>query len=161
MEAAGVGHLQKGSGAALADLDDDGDRDLYLVLGGRHLDDGFGDALFENPGFGARWLRLELAGERSNRFGVGARVRFRVREAEGERDVFDHVWPASSLGGSPSRREIGLGAAESIVELEVRWPGPLGQVQVFRDVQLDAHVRANESRSELERVERPPRPWGD
>jgi hypothetical protein len=160
-EAAGVGHLQKGSGAALADLDDDGDRDLYLVLGGRHLDDGFGDALFENPGFGARWLRLELAGERSNRFGLGARVRVRVRDAEGERDVYDHVWPASSLGGSPLRREIGLGQAQSIAELEVRWPGPEGKLQVFRDVPLDAHLRARESASELERLHRPARSWAE
>jgi hypothetical protein len=44
--------------------------------------------------------------------------------ATAERDIYDHVWPASSLGGSPSRREIGLGQAQAIAELEVRWPGP-------------------------------------
>jgi len=158
-ESAGIGHLQKGSGTALADLDDDGDRDLYLVLGGHHLDDGFGDVLFENPGFGAHWLRLELEGERSNRFGVGARVRVRLREKDGERDVYDHGWPASSLGGSPLRRELGLGQAESIAELEVCWPGPAGKVQRFTDVPLDAHLRVREASAELERVERPARPW--
>jgi hypothetical protein len=160
-EAAGVGHLQKGSGLALADLDDDGDRDLYLVLGGRHLDDGFGDVLFENPGFGAHWLRLELAGESSNRFGVGARVRVHVREGDGERDIYDHVWPASSLGGSPSRREIGLGQAQAIAELEVRWPGPKGKTQLFHDVPLDAHLRIREGSDDLEHVERPRRSWSE
>lgn len=160
-EAAGIGHLQKGSGTALADLDDDGDRDLYLVLGGRHLDDGFGDVLFENPGFDARWLRLELEGGPSNRFGLGARVRVRVKEEDAERDVYDHVWPASSLGGSPLRRELGLGQAESVVELEVRWPGPKGKVQRFVDVPLDAHLRVRESSEAFERIDRPPRPWDE
>ena len=48
-----TGHLQKGHGVSFADWDNDGDLDLFTVLGGGVPGDRGYSALFENPGNGA------------------------------------------------------------------------------------------------------------
>ncbi len=139
----GFGHLQKGHGVAFADLDDDGDQDIYHQLGGFYLGDRFHNALFENPGHGNHFLHLRLRGVRSNCTGVGARVALTVRDAQGVREIHRAVGSVSSFGGSPLRLEIGLGAAQRIERLTVRWPGGKGE-DVFTDVPLDAYLEIRE-----------------
>jgi hypothetical protein len=78
--ASGTGHLQKGHGVAIGDIDSDGDQDLFVEIGGVLKDDAFASALFLNPGSGRRWLTVELDGRESDRFGVGARVRCTIVE---------------------------------------------------------------------------------
>ena len=58
----GFGHLQKGHGVAVGDLDNDGDQDIYAVIGGAYTGDIFQNVLFENPGHGHRWITLLLEG---------------------------------------------------------------------------------------------------
>jgi len=144
----GFGHLQKGHGVAFADLDDDGDQDIYHQLGGFYLGDRFHNALFENPGHGHRFLHLKLVGVRSNRTGVGARVRLVVREGGSTREIHRAAGSVSSFGGSPLRLEIGLGAAEAIERLEVRWPAGAGE-DVHTDVPLDTYVELTQGASAL------------
>ncbi|MCY3761624.1 MAG: VCBS repeat-containing protein, partial [Gemmatimonadetes bacterium] len=72
--AGGFGHLQKGHGVAFADLDYDGDQDVYMQLGGAYPGDMYGNALFENPGFDNNWIRVRLRGVQSNRAGMGAGI---------------------------------------------------------------------------------------
>ncbi|REK04565.1 MAG: CRTAC1 family protein [Acidobacteria bacterium] len=145
----GFAHLQKGHGVAFADFDDDGDQDVYAVLGGAYSGDTARNALFENPGGESSWLRLRLVGMRSNRSAIGARVSVRWREggADGaasvERLLSRVVGPGLSFGSSPLRVEIGLGRAASVGELVVDWPSPMDDRsgerlrQRFRDVQVD------------------------
>ena len=47
----GFGHIQKGHATAFADLDRDGDEDVYMILGGAYEGDQFTSVLFENPGW--------------------------------------------------------------------------------------------------------------
>ena len=147
--AAGFGHLQKGHAVAFADIDGDGDLDVFEQMGGAFPGDGFGDALFENPGFGNRWLGLRLVGTRSNRSAIGARIRVDVADAGGkERSIHRRVNAGGSFGGNPLRQTIGLGRPESVARIEVYWPAT-DLVQTFEAVEMDRRYRVVEGEDEL------------
>jgi hypothetical protein len=146
--AAGVGHVQKGHGIAFADLDADGDVDLFAQMGGAFPGDAFGNVLFQNPGFGNRWVEVSLVGERSNRYGLGARLRFDVRTGEAVRTIWRWMDTGASFGSNPLRLHVGLGPAERLERLEVYWPTS-DTTQVFTDVPLDTAVVVREGSDEL------------
>jgi hypothetical protein len=147
--AGGFGHLQKGHGITFADLDGDGDQDVFEQMGGAYPGDAFGDLLFENPGFGNHWLKLRLVGTRSNRAGVGARVRAEISEQGRKRSVHRTVGQHGSFGNSPFEQHLGLGQATKVDLLEVYWP-LTDEKQVFRDVPVDRSVRVTEGSNELD-----------
>ena len=120
--AGGFGQLQKGHGIVFGDLDNDGDQDIYSVVGGAIVTDNYHNQLFANPGHGHHWLKLELSGTKTNRAGVGARVKVTVRTPAGEREIHRTVGTGGSFGSAPFRLEIGLGEATEIVRAEVLWP---------------------------------------
>jgi len=150
--AGGFGHAQKGHGIVFADLDHDGDQDVFEQMGGQFPGDGFGNALFLNPGFGQHWLKVELQGVESNRAGIGARIRVDIVERGVPRTIYKHVNSGGSFGGNPMRQEIGLGAAERIERLEVYWPTS-DTTQQFDDLMVDGLVRIVEGATDYERVE--------
>ena len=84
----------------------------------------------------------------SNRGGIGARVRVTVREAGKLREIHRALGSLSSFGGSPLRLEIGLGGAEAIEGLSVRWPDGTGE-DVFTQVPMDAYVEITQGVPEL------------
>jgi len=141
----GFGQLHKGHGVAFADLDNDGDQDVFEQLGGAFPGDAYGNALLENPGMGHRWIKLELVGTRSNRSGIGARIRVDIVEDGKRRSIYKHVNSGGSFGANPLRQEIGLGRAEKIETVEVYWPTS-DLTQGFRDVALDQLIEATEGR---------------
>ncbi len=153
--ALGLGHLQKGHGVAFGDLDRDGDQDLFEQMGGAFPFDAYGNVLYENPGSGAdgghRWIVLRLTGTKANRIGLGARIAVTVRRGEATRTIHHVVGTGGSFGANSLQAEIGLGDAESIEEITIRWPGS-GTVQRFREVAMDAAYRATEGEAALERL---------
>jgi hypothetical protein len=127
--AGNFGHLQKGHAIAFADVDDDGDQDVFETMGGAYQADTAWSALYRNPGGANAWLGLELEGVRSNRGGVGARIKVAVVEPGGGRRFIQRaVGHGASFGASPLRQEIGLGAARALESVEVHWPAS-GQTQ--------------------------------
>ena len=104
----GFGHIQKGHGISFADIDNDGDQDIYIVLGGAYDGDFYQNVLFENPGHGHRWLTLRLEGVQSNRDALGARIQARVRAKGIVRDIYATVGSGGSFGASSLQQEIGL-----------------------------------------------------
>lgn len=119
----GFGHLQKGHGVAFADLDHDGDQDIYQVMGGAVEGDTYQNVLYENPGHGNSWIKLKLIGDKANRAAIGARLKLTVTDQGQRRDLYRVVCSGGSFGASPLRQEIGLGKALSVETLEITWPG--------------------------------------
>jgi hypothetical protein len=146
--AGGFGHLQKGHGVAFADFDDDGDQDVVNQVGGFYATDRFANAVYENPGFGNHWIRLKLVGTRSNRSAIGARVRVDVTEGGSTRPIYRWVGSGGSFGCNPLRAEIGVGGAERIDGIEVRWPGAR-LVQRFEGLAVDRAYRITEASDEI------------
>jgi hypothetical protein len=153
--AGGFGHLQKGHGVCFADLDNDGDQDVYSETGGAWPGDNYNDVLFENPGFGNHWLQVKLEGRTSNRSAIGARIRVRIEEAGATREVFRHVNSGGSFGCNPLRQHLGLGQATRIEELEIYWPTS-DTTQTFRDVELDQAIAIVEGQSEFTTIDLTP-----
>ena len=145
----GFGHLQKGHGIAFGDLDNDGDQDIYAVMGGAYEGDVYQNALFLNPGNGRHWVALHLTGTRSNRSAIGARIAVAIDTPSGARTVYGTVTSGGSFGASPLRQFLGLGNAVAIRSIEVRWPAS-GTVQRFQDVALDRLYGVREDAAALE-----------
>jgi hypothetical protein len=144
----GFGHLQKGHGVAVGDLDNDGDQDFYAVMGGAYTGDVSQNVLFENPGHGNRWVSLELEGVRSNRSAIGTRIAIEVETGAGQRTVYATVASGSSFGALSMRQEIGLGQATAIRSISITWP-TTSTVQVFENVPLDRAFRVREGEEAL------------
>lgn len=143
--AGGFGHLQKGHGVVFADLDNDGDQDIFHQLGGFFPGDKFYDALFENPGFENHWISVKLVGTESNRSAIGARIHVRVSENGQSRSVYRHIGSGGSFGANPLRQSIGLGKATKIELLEVFWP-TTGKTQRFSNLPLDQTIEIIEGK---------------
>lgn len=157
--AGGFGQLQKGHAVAFGDIDHDGDQDVFQQLGGAYPGDAYPSALYLNPGAPGSWIALELEGRESNRSAIGARLALVVGTTSGSegarRVIHATVGTGGSFGGSSLRQEIGLGDAERVERLEVRWPAP-GGTQVFRDVPARRFYRVRQGDPELTPIERPP-----
>jgi hypothetical protein len=142
-EAAGMAHLQKGHGTAFADLDADGDQDVFMQMGGAYPVDKYLDSLFENPGFDNNCISVELVGVESNRFGVGSRIRVDVEENGQTRSIYRWVNSGGSFGCNSLRQQIGVGKARRVKQLQVFWPTS-NQTQVFDDLPVNGIVRITE-----------------
>ena len=142
----GFGQLQKGHGIAFGDLNNDGEQDIYSVVGGALSGDHYPNQLFANPGHGNHRLKLKLEGVRSNRSAIGVGIRVIARTATGEREIDRVVGSGGSFGASPLRQEIGLGQSTEIVRVEIFWPAT-GQTQVVRGLGVDRSYAIREGDS--------------
>src|SRR6266700_7146199 len=127
-------------GVAFGDLDNDGRVDAVVTALNAPL------AVFHNvTETKNHWIELQFRGTKSNRMGIGARIK--ITCADGTKQ-YNHV--TTSVGyssSSDSRVHFGLGpASASVKEIEVLWPS--GIRQVLHDVQGDRVVTIEESQSE-------------
>jgi len=143
----GFGHLQKGHAVAFGDIDNDGDQDVYEVMGGAYTGDTAFNVLFENPGHGNHWITLKLEGVQSNRGAIGARIKVIAETADGPREIHRTVGSGGSFGANPLRQEIGLGEAKAIRAVEIFWP-VTGQTQALKNLPMDHFYRVREGAAE-------------
>jgi len=140
----GTGILPKGHGIAFADMDNDGDEDLVVVMGGAVPGDQHNTRLFENPGNGNDWIGVHLTGVKSNRGAVGARIKLTVQnEGNPARDIYRTVGSGGSFGAAPFEQHIGLGKSARIQTLEVWWPAS-GTRQSFSNVGKNRFIEIRE-----------------
>jgi hypothetical protein len=107
-----------GRGAAVGDLDNDGRLDLVI----NDLD-GQPQVLHNESAASGHWLMVSLTGKAPNTLAIGAIVTIRPREGRSERRMQRLVQSGSSyLSQDDMRLHFGIGAAETIDEVDVRWP---------------------------------------
>jgi hypothetical protein len=147
----GFGHLQKGHAVAFADFDRDGDLDVFQEMGGAYPGDAFGNALFQNPGFGHHWLAVELVGTTSARSAIGAKIEVGWQEGDRQRTVHRSVNSGGSFGSNPLRQHIGVGERTQPVSLQITWPAT-GATQRFDRIPVDQVIRLREGEEHVERL---------
>lgn len=119
-----VSEVEASGAAAWADHDRDGDLDLFIANV-----NAANNSLFENLGNDNHWLQVELRGTRSNRSGIGAKVR--IKAVISGKPIWQ-MREISAKNGFKSQSELvahfGLGDALSVDSLIVDWPSSVRQV---------------------------------
>jgi hypothetical protein len=118
-------------GLAVGDLDNDGRLDTVMTTM-----NGPARIFHNTTRNGNHWLLLKLTGTKSNRMGIGAKIR--VTGADGLVQ-YNHVTTSTGYAcSSDSRVHFGLGSASVAKEIEIMWPS--GMKQTLRDVKGDRVV---------------------
>ena len=122
-------------GSAFVDLNNDGFMDIVVTsLGERPR------ILINNALNGNHWILFDLRGTRSNRDGIGARIK--LVTASG-RTLYNHATTSVGFMSSSDRRvHFGLGTEKSIREAEIRWPS--GAVQMLTHPDVDKVMTVEE-----------------
>jgi hypothetical protein len=144
-----VGNLQKGHGVSFADLDDDGDEDIFIKMGGAFTGDAYQNSLFLNAGQNKNhWIDISLEGVKTNRAAIGARIKVTFKENGVQRSVYHDVNSGGSFGANPLEQHVGIGSATKIERIEINWP--VGNyVQSFENISPDKHLKIKEG---IERI---------
>ena len=125
-----------GRGAAFADYDNDGDIDILVM----NLN-GPANLLRNDGGNQNHWLTVNPVKAGTDVTATGARVTLVI----GSRRLIHEAIPVNSyLSQSDARVHFGLGAAERVDQVEIKWPG--GKTTVLRDVEADQILKVVEPR---------------
>ena len=126
----GVSLLGSGRGVAFGDFDNDGRIDVVV----NNMNDA--PALLHNTGDNRnRWLKVKVIGVKSNRSGIGARVRV----AAGSHSQIDEVRSGGSyISQNELRLHFGLGPVEKADLVEVKWPS--GMVDRVKNVETNQTI---------------------
>ncbi len=125
----GISERFSSRGAAFGDYDNDGDVDA-LVLNMSDV-----PSLLRNDGGNRQnWIKIKLIGTKCNRTAIGARIRAVV----GNHAQMDEVRSGSSvMSQNDLRLHFGLGKAQGVDVLEVKWP-------TTQKIEKFSNVKANQ-----------------
>ena len=139
-----------GRGLAAADFDNDGNIDFVAEnLDGQPM-------LLHNAGTsGFHWVSFELAGSKSNRLALGARVTI---SAGGVTQTEEVRSGGSYLSQSDLRVHFGIAKATRVESVQVRWPS--GAVDTLKDLSGDHLYSVLEGSGVVEPERIRPRPKG-
>jgi enediyne biosynthesis protein E4 len=129
-----------GRGVAFADFDNDGDIDFIIAtMNGTPL-------LFRNDRRDRNnWVMFKTVGKTSNRDGIGSRIKIKTGQLE---QLWEIKRTVGIYSASDPRAHFGLGKADRIELVTVRWPS--GKTQEFRDVPANSHYTLDEEEGLLE-----------
>ena len=114
-------------GLAIADFHNDGNMDVVINdLDGEPM-------LLDNRGLpGKHWVSFELAGSKSNRLAIGAKLKLVAGGMTQTAEIFSG---GSYLSNNDFRVHFGLNEATKIDSLEIKWPS--GKVETIKDLKAD------------------------
>jgi len=148
---------ESSAGITLADYDKDGDTDILAgkswmrMPADKRIGSWPAGALFRNNiGHKNNWLAVTLEGKGAggaNRSAIGARVTVRTGKTAQIREVLSGAGNAGQANSFAL--SFGLGEAENIDSLEVRWGDKAGSVSVFRDVRVNTFATVRQAPEEI------------
>lgn len=124
-----------GRGAAFGDLDNDGDVDIVVSNVGQKA-----YVLRNNGGNAKNWIGIETVGTKSNRDGIGARIK--IVSASGLTQYYTVNTAVGYLSASDKRVIAGLGDDPVAKLIEIQWPS--GIVQKFENLKSRQFLKAVE-----------------
>jgi hypothetical protein len=128
-------------GLAAGDFDGDGRPEIVIVNMNRT------PSLLKNRKPGGAFLNVAAVGKKSNRTAIGARVRVTV----GHREMIGEIMSGGSFYSQNSLvLHFGLGKADLVDELQIRWPS--GILQSWKKVAVNQKVVATEDSSQLREI---------
>lgn len=131
-EGAGLARIGVGRGCAYGDYDNDGDVDLLVSNNGVTEDYGGVWLLRNDSEPSSNYLRVRVIGTRSNRDGIGARVRLTLGDSVQQRIVRTG---GSYCSQSEMTLTFGLGKSETVAHLEILWSSG----EIYRYVEIEAN----------------------
>jgi enediyne biosynthesis protein E4 len=131
-------------GLAVGDLFNDGNMDVVI----EDLD-GSPMILRNHEIGGHHWVSFELAGTKSNRLAIGARLKLVAGGMAQTEEI--HSGGGSYLSRNDLRIHFGLGSATKIDRLEIRWPS--GATDLIKDLAADTFYAVLEGKGRVERAQ--------
>jgi hypothetical protein len=121
-------------GAAFGDLDNDGRMDIVVTCL-----DGTPEVWHNTSPVRNHWLLVQAIGSKSNRDGIGAKLRLTTYSGA----QYNHVTTSVGFASASDKRvHFGLGKDMAARELQIVWPS--GTVQVLRDIKADQILTVRE-----------------
>ena len=133
-------------GCAFGDFDNDGDTDVVANPVNDYPQLLRSDAAGDRPN-GNHWIKVRTLGTKSNRSGIGARIKC----VTGDHQQIDEVRSGGSYASQNDLRvHFGLGPAAKVDRLEIRWPS--GHVDMMESVAADQLVYVQEGKGIIKAV---------
>ncbi len=136
----GISEPVAARGCAFGDFDNDGDIDVVV-----NTVNDFPQLLRCDSKLGNNWIKVRTIGTKSNRSGIGARIKcitHMARESKPHQQIDEVRSGGSYISQSDLRVHFGLGKAEKVDALEVHWPS--GHVDTMKDVKVNQLVWVKE-----------------
>src|SRR6202158_600720 len=136
----GVSEPSPSRGAAFGDFDHDGD--IGVVV---NTVNNYPQLLRRDSKLDHNWIKVRTIGTKSNRSGIGARlacVTHPPNEPKSHQQIDEVRSGGSYISQNDLRVHFGLGKAEKVDILEIRWPS--GQIDTLKDVEANQLLFVNE-----------------